>query len=209
MEKIALSLIRSFIFFGRSFLGCLNSPYFTFRKLAGEKAQLNQTIYVVLFIFLYFAWVATIRTGLQTPFLLTVKLNILLLASLLGFTGMVGLIFISGRIVGGRGSLRQIYMLWIYTYVPTLVWFFSTSILYLFLPPPRSMSILGKLYSVVFIAFSISVLLWKIILYYLTLRFSLKLDLWRIIQVSGLILPAILIYSLLMYRWGVFRIPFI
>lgn len=209
MEKATLSFLRSFIFFGRNLVGCFNSPYLTYRKLVIQKTDLHQTIFIPLFVILYFIFVATIRTGLKNPFLLTVKFNTLLFVSVLGFLMMLALFYISGRLVGGKGTLRQIYVLWVFSLVPTLMWFFVTSILYLILPPPRTISFLGKFYSVVFITFSLAVLLWKSILYYLTLRFALKLDLLRIVGISVFIIPVIFVYSFIMYRLGIFRIPFI
>lgn len=209
MEKIALSFLRSFIFFGRNLVGCFNSPYSTYRKLAVQKTDLSQTIFIPLLVILYFIFVATIRTGLKNPFLLTVKFNTLLFVSVLGFMMMMVLFYLGGKLVGGKGTLRQIYTLWIFSLLPTLGWFFVTSILYLILPPPRTVSFLGKFYSVVFITFSLALLLWKSILYYLTLRFSLKLDLLRIFGISVFVIPVVSAYSLIMYRLGIFRIPFL
>lgn len=204
-----LGFIRSFIFFGRNLLGCINNPYITYRRLSAEESDLEQTVFIPILVILYFIFIATLRFGMGNPFFLTVKFNTLLFSSLFGFAMMLGIFYIGGRLVGSKGPLKQIYLLWVYTLVPTLLWFFITSILYILLPPPRTMTFWGKLYSVVFVAFSIAVLFWKIILYYLTLRFSLKLDLARIIQISILVIPTVLIYSLLMYEWGIFRIPFI
>lgn len=209
MEKIALSYIRSFILFGRNLIGSINTPYITYRKLASEKIDLRQTVFIPMFVILYFVFVSTLRSGIRNPYLLTVKFNLLVLASIFGFLIMLGLFYIGSSLVGGKRDLRKIYTLWIFSLIPTLIWFFATSILFLFLPPPRTMSVFGKLYSVVFISFSTSVLLWKVILYYLTLRFSLRVDLWKIIQISAVVAPFIFIYSLLMYRMGIFRIPFI
>lgn len=209
MEKYVLSFLRSFIFFGRNAVGCINAPYVTYRKLSAAYTDLKQTVFIPVFVILYFIFVATIRNGIRNPYLLTVKFNFLLVAAVVGFLLMLGLFYFAGHLVGGKGNPRQIYTLWIFSLLPTLVWFFTASILYLILPPPRTMSFFGKLYSVVFIAFSIAVFLWKSILYYLTLRFSLKADLWKIIQISTLILPVVFVYSLIMYRLGIFRIPFI
>lgn len=209
MERFFLSFIRSFIIFGRNLSGIINAPYVTYRKLAKENVDLHQTVFIPLLVILYFIFVATLRTGIKNPFLLTIKLNILLFASLIGFIGMLILFYVGGRMVGSRGNLRQIYTLWIYSLIPTLVWFFTTSILYLILPPPRTMSFAGKLYSMVFLAFSFAVFIWKIILYYLTLRFSLKLDLWRIARISILVVPTVVAYSFIMYNLKIFRIPFL
>lgn len=209
MEKKLLGVIRSFIFFSRNLLGCINNPYITFRRLSIDKLDLGQTVFIPILVILYFIFVSTLRLGIRNPFFLTVKLNTLLFSSLSGFVMMLGLFYAGGRIVGSKGKLNKIYLLWVYTLIPTLLWFFTTSILYLLFPPPRTMTFLGKLYSVVFIAFSIAVLFWKIILYYLALRFSLKIDLWRIVKISTIVIPMVLVYTLLMYEWGIFRIPFI
>lgn len=209
MVKPIFSPIKSFVLFSRNVIGCIQAPYATYRKLSSEKTDLRQTVFIPLLVVLYFIYVATLRTGLANPFLLTVKFNILIFASLSGFALMISLFYLGGKLTKGNGTLRQIYTLWVFSLIPTLTWFFASSILYILLPPPRTMSFLGKLYSVVFITFSLSVLLWKIILYYLTLRFSLKLDLWRILQISALVIPVVSVYTLLMYRWGAFRVPFI
>lgn len=209
MESFVLSLIRSFIIFGRNLVGVFNNPYVTYRKLTREETDLKQTVFIPLLVILYFAFVSALRVGVRNPFLITVKFNLLLLASVAGFAGILVLFYIGGSFMGGKGSIKQIYTLWIFSLIPTLVWFFATSILYLILPPPRTLSFAGKLYSVVYIAFSIATLLWKTILYYLTLRFSLKLDLSKIMKLSFLIVMFIYVYSILMYKWGIFRIPFI
>lgn len=209
MEKIILKIIRSFIFFGRNLLGCINNPYITYRNLSAGKTDIKQTVFIPMLVILYFIFVSTLRFGIRNPFFLTVKFNTLLFYSLFGFTMMLGLFYTGGRLVGSKCNIKKIYLLWVYTLIPTLFWFFATSVLYLILPPPRTLTFLGKFYSLVFIAFSIGVLFWKIILYYLTLRFSLKLDLTRIIQISTLVVPAVLVYSFIMYNLEIFRIPFL
>lgn len=209
METFIFSFIKSFIIFGRNLAGIFNSPYVTYRKLSNEKTYLSQTVFIPLIILLYFAFVSTLRSGINNPFLLTVKFNTLIFFSMLGFVMMLGLFVVGGSLLGIKTQKDRLYLLWIYSLVPTLVWFFTTSILFLILPPPRTMTFLGKLYSAVFIAFSVGVLLWKMILYYLTLRFSLKIDLWKIFQISVLVIPCVIIYSFIMYRFGIFRIPFL
>lgn len=209
MDKLILSSTRTVILFGRNLLGSINAPYVTYRKLSGENVKLHQTFVIIFIVVMYFLFVSTLRMGVHNPFLLTVKFNSLLAASTAGFVGMIILFYFLGKLTGGSGTLRKIYILWSFSLMPTLVWFFTTSFLYIILPPPRTISLLGKLYSGVFIAFSLSVFLWKIVLYYLTLRFSLRLDLWKIAQVSAVVIPAVIIYSLIMYRLGIFRIPFL
>jgi hypothetical protein len=114
-----------------------------------------------------------------------------------------------GRLLGGVGNLSTLAVLWGYTLLPTTFWFLATSLLYLILPPPRTDSAAGVAFSIVYLVFSSMLLAWKVTLGYLTLRFGLKLDLARI---CGVIVAAAVVwglYSLFMYRLGIFRIPFL
>ena len=106
-------------------------------------------------------------------------------------------------------SLRTVFATWIYSYVPTILWFVITAIFYALLPPPRTTSYLGQAFSIVFITLSIGLFLWKLLLYYLTMRLALKLDFKKIIIASLFIFPIGILYSLLMYKLGIFRVPFI
>lgn len=208
MESLILSLLRTSILFVRNAYNCFNAPYITYRKLSQEKAY-GQTVFIIMLVFFYFLFVSVFRNGLSNPFLLTVKFNSLVFSAIFLFLATIILIFIIGNIIGGRGKIGAIYTLWTFSLLPTLVWFFATSILYLILPPPRTLSFWGKLYSVVFAAFSLSLFFWKAILYYLTLRFALKVDLFRISLLTIILLPIIAVFSVSMYRMGIFRIPFI
>jgi hypothetical protein len=96
-----------------------------------------------------------------------------------------------------------------YSLFPTLIWFTTNSVLYRFLPPPRTISILGKAFSVLFLSFSISLLVWKLILVYLAIRFSSKLNFYNIVYIILLYLCIFIPYSLLLYHLKIFRIPFI
>jgi hypothetical protein len=206
--KFVIKLARLFIVFIENAFGCLNHPYITFRKLAASK-NIRQTVFIFLLVLSYFAFATLLRTGMRNPYLLTLKFNMLLFAGLIGFFGMIVFLYLFGRLLGSPTSFKTFFLLWSYTLLPTLVWFFVTSILYLIFPPPRTMSILGKLYSIIFISFSMALLIWKLILYYFALRFGARLDLWRIGFISIMLLPLIVIYSLSMYRLGIFRIPFL
>lgn len=208
MENLILQLLRTAILFVRNAYNCFNSPYMTYRKLSQERI-FGQTVFIILLVFFYFLFISVVRNGLSNPFLLTVKFNSLILSATVGFLGVIVLLFILGRLFGGKGRIGGVYNLWAFSLLPTLVWFFITSLLYLTLPPPRTLSFWGKFYSVVFAAFSLSVFIWKGILYYLTLRFALKLDLWRILLVTTVLLPILAVFSVGMYRIGIFRIPFI
>lgn len=209
MSKIGIRALRLFILFGRNTIGCINSPYTTYRALAKDTVSSGQIIYILLATVGYFTFASLVRTGIRNPYLLTVKFNTLVIGGAIGFLGIIVYLVILGKLIGGRGSIRNLTVLWTYTLIPTLVWFFVTSIFYLVLPPPRTLSPWGKLYSLIYISFSMAVLLWKFILYYLTLRFGLRLDLGRIGIVTAILAPAIAFYSIIMYRYGIFRIPFL
>lgn len=209
MVTFLLKSLRFLILFARNSFGCLNHPYVTYRSLSLEKTKQGQTVYIFILTLAYFAFASLLRTGLRNPYLLTFKFNSLVMGGLIGFLGTIFLFYILGKIFFGKKKLKTLFILWSYSLLPTIIWFFVTSLMYLILPPPRTLSIWGKMYSLVFVAFSLAVLLWKIILYYLTLRFGLRLDLFKIIIVSAFFTLFLFGYSLLMYKYGIFRIPFI
>lgn len=150
-----------------------------------------------------------IRLPFGSPFLLTYNLGLSLLAFFTGFLLITGALYFLGEKLTKDISFEKITVLWSYSLLPTLIWFFSVSILYKFLPPPRTLSLGGQGFSVFFIAFSISLLAWKIILYYLTLRFGLRVSLKKILDISVILVPLMGVYALGMYYLGIFRIPFI
>ena len=207
--NILLTSLRLMVLFSRNSVGCLNSPYITYRKLADEKSDMRQAIYIFILSAGYFIFASLIRSGFRNPYLLTMKFNILLLGGFSGFALMLLFLTIIGKSFKIFPGLKKLIFLWSYTLLPTLTWFFFTSFMYLIIPPPRTLSFSGKLYSIFYVVFSLSLLLWKLILYYLTLRFGLKLDLQKISIATLILIPVIAGYSVLMYRLGVFRIPFI
>lgn len=209
MSKTIFHFLHELVIFGRNVTGCMNSPYPTYRRLSVTGTSINQTIFIFLIAVSYFIFVAMVRNGLKNPLLLTVKFNSLIIASGLGFITIVFMIYGLGKKFGGKGTIQRVYLLWTFSLLPTIVWFWTTSILYIVLPPPRTLSISGKFFSIVFVAFSLALFYWKAILYYLTLRFALKMDLFRIVIVSSIIIPVIIVYSIFMYKLGIFRVPFI
>ncbi len=209
MADFVIKILRQSFLFGRNVAGCLNNPYITFRKIALEKNNFWPTAFITLFSLAYFEFAGIIRAGLGNPIFLTSKFNSLVLTSSICFIGCISLFYLLGKIMKKTGSFRTLTVLWSYSLLPTLIWFFTTSCLYLILPPPRTMSILGKIYSVFYIAFSIALLYWKIILYYLTLRFGLKMEIGKIMLVSVVFVAYLGLFALITYRLGVFRIPFI
>jgi hypothetical protein len=201
--------LRLLILFGKTSIGCVNSPYITYRKLANDKTDARLVVFILLLVILYFAFASLVRTGMHNPYLLTLKFNTLIFGAGIGFMGMIFVLFALGRILDNVTTFKTLFILWSFTLLPTLMWFFFTSFFYLILPPPRTLSILGKLFTLWFVFFTGAVFFWKIILYYLTLRFGLRFDLFKIAAVSLIISPLIVSYSVAMYRLGIFRIPFL
>jgi hypothetical protein len=208
MEK-AVYFTKLFVYFLRNTVGCINKPYITYRKLAEDKTDGLQTIYIMFMVLGYFTFASLLRAGIRNPYLLTFKFNSLTLAFISGFLLSIAIFILMGKVLRGETKIRQVFVLWSYSLLPTVIWFFATSILYIVLPPPRTFSILGKISSIVFISFSIGLLFWKVILYYLTLRFGLRFDLKRIFYTTAIFLPVISLYTLITYKMGIFRIPFI
>ena len=203
-------LVKSFFLFLRNSLGTINNPYTTFREISVSSKYLSQILFIHLLVFFYFLSSSVLKTGLHNPFLLTVKFNSLYISSLLGFLLMTGLFLLGFKLINHQKfPTSRIIILWSYSLWPTLYWFFFTSLMYIILPPPRTFSYPGKLYSLFYLALSLTLLLWKIILYYLTLRFGLRLDLYKIILISAIIFPVITVFSFIMYELSIFKIPFI
>jgi hypothetical protein len=183
--------IAAAISFGSTVLGIATRPYETYRRMVG-RASSWEVVYLVVLLALY-----------------CVTARISLLSVLLTYVLAVSLFWAAGRWMGARGTWEGLFVGWGYTLIPTLVWFWVTSLLYVLIPPPRTTSVQGMVFSGLYLLFCATLLFWKIILSYLALRFGLKLDLAKIMLVSAIVLPILGAYSIVMYRLGVFRIPFI
>lgn len=196
------------ISFGKNTVGVVTRPYATYRTIV-ESANLRELPSIAGLIAGYFAIASLVKVAAFRPFLLTREFMVLLGASVISYAFVVTLLWIAGRLVGGRGTLAGLASAWGYTLLPTVIWFFTTSALFVALPPPRTTSMAGIVFSGLFLVFSVMLLFWKLMLGYLTLRFGLKLDLVRILVVAGIVVPILGIYSVGMYRIGIFRVPFI
>jgi hypothetical protein len=133
-----------------------------------------------------------------------------------GFLGALGLFvgsifFFSLLPASGtiKERLQRMVKTWAYTLLPTLIWFYSTLLFYFLVPPPRTTSLLGKSFSIFYIAFSGSLLVWKLILSYLSIRFSLRVHLYRIIYYLLLYFAFSIPLWIFLYNSGISRIPFV
>lgn len=204
-----MRIIRGVFICIRHAAGVFHTPYTTCRTLSkGE--SLEQMIPIGLIALSYFVWSALVHHGVSVhPLLLTFSFGKIVFYSVTTYILVVSALIAVSRMVGGTGTIAGVVMLWTYSLLPTIVWFYGASLLWLFFPPPRTASIAGQMLSFVFLVFSLYLFLWKGVLYYLTLRFGMRLGFWRIMLVSFIIFPLGFYYALIMYRLGIFRVPFI
>lgn len=171
------------------------------RKISLEDDK-NQITIIFFVVFLYFEIANKIRAYTISP-ILTYGIF------LINFSLAILFFYALGRLLKQEVKLKSLIFTFSYSLFPTLIWFITNSLFYFFLPPPRTTSLVGNLFSIFFIAFSLSLLLWKIILFYLSLRFSLKLNFYKIVYSIILFLAWFLPYSLFLYFLRIFRVPFI
>lgn len=202
------TLIISGIAFFRSASGLVTRPYETYRRITRE-ANILELVFLAILLAVYFAIASLLKVAAFRPFLLTEHFLMLMVGVLSGVVVSVGMLRIIGRLMGSQAPTRIILVAWAYTLLPTLSWFLVTSVLSVILPPPRTASVAGTLFSLLFIVFSITLLWWKITLAYLVLRFGLKFDLKRNIVVAVVCAPVLAAWSVLMYKWGIFKVPFL
>lgn len=209
MKLIIAVCIRFLLNFFSNIWGIFQTPYKTTKKIAEEK-RIIQAGLILLVIPLYTLFSTPIKYGF-TPgwvYLLWVFVKSTLWTYSTYFLACSAIYFV-GKKFGGKDDFLAVFSLWAFSLIPTYLWFFTTAILYILIPPPRTMSIYGYGLSVLFIAYSLSLLWWKIILYYLTLRQALKLSIQKNAKASFILWPLGGIYSYLTYKLGIFKIPFI
>lgn len=174
------------------------------RKINEEEDRYQPAI-IIGIIFIYFKFIYYLRDKIYPA-------TFVFLIFILNFFLTVCFYYLLSKIFNKNKKeikLSSFIFTYIYSLMPTLIWFLSTSILYIFLPPPRTFSLMGKGFSILFIAYSMSLLVWKFILVYLSLRFSSKLNFYKIIFMMILFLIWFIPYSVLLYQFRLFRIPFI
>lgn len=207
-----MDLLEALFYWGSIFfkriVGIITKPYETYRLLT-EHASWWEVFYIVMVLFVYFACAAFIKVDALRIFLLTKQFVFLVSAALCTYVLVPSLLRTFGNMLGGKGETKQLFVSWAYTLVPTIIWFFVTSLLYIILPPPRTTSVAGMTFSVVYLIFSATMFFWKLTLAYLTLRLGLRLTLGKIMIIFCLMVPILSLYSYGMYMLGIFRVPFI
>jgi len=205
---IMSNLIIDGITFGRTLIGLASRPYETYRRITAH-GRPGELFYIGLLLSFYFALASLVKIASFRPFLLTQQFAVLAFGAASGVILASLSIAAMGRLFGRQGSVRSVLLSWSYTLVPTVAWFLATSVLYVVLPPPRTTSLPGVVFSLLFLVFSATLLWWKITLSYLTLRFSLKLNLWQAVVVGLCSAPVMAAWAYAMYKFGVFRVPFL
>ena len=205
MEMWLVVALSAFV---KNVIGLVTRPYETCRSIV-DHGGFGELAYVAIFLFLYFAFASLVKVASFRPFLLSRQFIVLTAATGVTYCFAVALFWTAGKLVGAQGKLKGLAVVWGYSLLPTLLWFLVTSILYIILPPPRTTSTAGVLFSILFLIFSATLFFWKVTIAYLSLRFGLRLDLGKILIVLAGALPILAVYSYGMYRLGIFRIPFV
>ena len=200
-STVILSFVASFFIFLRRVLHLIINPYTTMRKIS-QKTDWSEVIIIFSLVLLYFYAANSWREFPYEPALL-------FLFTVVHFILIVFYFYSLSQATHGQSNLRSFIATFAYSLIPTLVWFSVNSLLYLLLPPPRTPSFAGKSFSMVYLTFSVSILMWKMLLMYLAIRFSSKLSFYRIVYFFMIFVCIMVPYSILLYALKLFRIPFI
>ncbi len=208
-NDLSLIFLRQFFEFGKLFFGSLQLPYATFRTIALKKPYFHLT-FIAFLIFIYLLFSTLAKESLSSnPLFLTKSFFKIGFVISFSFLFISFLIFRLSKLFSSKTNYSTFALLWAFSLLPTLSWFLITTIFYVLIPPPRTLSLQGQIFSGLFLIFSIACFSWKGILYYLSLRIGLLLDAKQITLLSLVVLPLIFGYSYLLYKLQIFKVPFI
>lgn len=232
MRYILIWLMKISYEIVKNLYGTVMHPYLTWKKILRDEGWGAALVLMVIFMS-YFGIREPVRWGNvrwnglfiesvtveKVRFLVEVS-GLRVLAVVISYVLIVALMSGAGWILlvqytdsehrfGFMKFFNRVFRVWIYSYLPTFLWFVMTAGLFALLPPPRQTTFLGLLFSVIFLAASAALLIWKGVLYYLTLRLGVGLNSKQIFAVSVVLTPVVVMYSGLLYRWGVFKFPFL
>lgn len=203
-EKIVINFLTALILIFRNFFFLFFYPYKTIRKISFE-GDFYQVFLIFFGVFAYFKLAYFLK---DDPYPATLTFLVFFMNFFLTISFFWGV----SQLMEKRKTLEDYFHL-IYTFsyslLPTLIWFLTISLLYIILPPPRTNSFLGISFSIFFLIFSLTLLIWKLILVFLSLRFSLRLNFYKIFFVLILYLLWFIPYSVILYQLNFFKIPFI
>ncbi len=205
---IVSALLVDAIMFGRSFVGLVTRPYETYRHIV-KRARPGELVGVALLLSLYFLTASLVKVSAFRPFLLTKHFVFLAAGAASGIMLASCSLYVGSKLFRVRAAFSTILVSWSYTLIPTVLWFLATSVLYVVLPPPRTTSAMGMAFSLLFLVFSTTLLWWKITLSYLAIRFTLKLDFIQSLALAGVCAPFLAFWAYVMYKLGIFKVPFL
>lgn len=198
-----------FLSFLKNIYGTIQKPHATYLRLSNLGGY-RDIFFIWILVFLSLAWTMAVKVGVfKNPMFFAVNLTTFAILAFISYFFVCLLIYFLGRFWGEKGELKKIMVLWAFSYLPTMVWFMGISAIFIFFPPPRTFSLKGYALSAVLIGFSGVLFYWKLILYYLTLRIGFKITWGKIIKISLIFFPIMVIYSYLLYKLGIFKVPFI
>ncbi len=178
-------------------------PYKTMRRISLD-AEYSSIIIIFFLVYVYLHFANILRQYSYEPGILFI-LTIFHYGATVLFFQFITSIFCQDRHI----SIKPFLFTLAYAMIPTLIWLGVNSSLYFILPPPRTLSVLGKAFSILYVSFSIAMLVWKIILEYLAVRFASKMPFYKIIYSLILYLAVLGPYFFWMYAMKFFRMPII
>lgn len=202
LKTTILDGIASFLIVIKRSVFLALKPYKTMRRISADADMIEVGI-IFLFVCAYFFIAHTYRPFYYAPFILFFLVILHVLVTAVFFYSIA---FLFGS---KQKDIYRHVVAWSYALIPTLIWFTINFSLYLVLPPPRHPSLNGKLFTIVYISFSVSMLLWKIILTYLAIRFSTHMKVSRIVFSFFVYICIVILYAICMYELKFFRIPFL
>jgi hypothetical protein len=202
--------LSSIIFFFKNFIYVTVSPYKTMRKISQER-DYGQLIVIFALAIGYFLYAQIVRKRTFHPLIVSTSALLSIFMFCVTFALVTYFFYFLYKGVHKKTEVeyRSFIFTFAYSLIPTFIWFYTTSTLFYVLPPPRTASILGKGFSLAFVSFSLTLLLWRVILLYLSVRFSTKASFYRIMISITLFAVWFIPYSYAMYKLSIFRIPFI
>lgn len=202
-RQIGISSLASLLLVLQRTLFLAISPYKTMRRIA-EETDYMQIFVIFGIILVYFVSADKFREYNYEP-------GILFLLTFFHYAATVFFFYMAATIMqkGREFTFQSFLFTFAYALIPTIIWFTVTSWLYAIIPPPRTLSMLGKSFSIVYISFSIAILAWKMILQYLAIRFSTKFSFYSIVYSILIYLVIVIPYAIFMYSLRFFRIPFL
>jgi hypothetical protein len=173
----------------------LYNPFDNYRRVTKHKNPLiSLPIWILIIIYFSASGFFYRKSSLLTIFLFSFFLIIFLLFS---------------YIFHKKASFREVFNIWSFSYLPTLLWFSVTFILYIFFPPRGSHSAFQFVFSIAFLFFSLFCLYVKILCLFIVFKNVIKLSLSKTIVSMFLIWGLVIFLGISLYNLHFFRIPFI